>query len=316
MNSIPNMFIGSSAETLNVATALERELAGEISIEVWDKSFRPGHYTLSELERKAREVNFAAFIVGQDDLTESRGEVKLSPRDNVIYEAGLFAGHIGVPNVFLLIDDQGIKIPTDWKGLGYITYSSQKDYAAMSIGSAAQKIRKAVADWKKEAENDFKNEIIGSWWQFVINRDEKSVLSRMEIVRLRNSLKIRGRSWTNEGKLVAKYESRALALDEDNRKIFYYWEGEYPHYEKASNFFGCGEIEFSQDDANEQWQAEGWYSESPLSNLDGTTRNSVLYKRATDEQVEIARSEDNQHFKKLIAGLLREREKLIKNRKA
>lgn len=308
------MFIGSSGETLSIATALERELQGDLEIEVWDKAFSPGHYTLEDLKAKAASVSFAAFIIGQDDLTESRGELKLSPRDNVIYEAGLFAGHIGIENVFLLVDDQGVKIPTDWLGLSYIKYTTKQDYKAAGIESAAQKIRKALLVWKEKFKNDFRNRIIDNWWQCVINRDDDSILSLMDISRQNDTVKIYGRSWTSTGIPIAKYQSKALALDKDARKIFYYWEGEHPHGEKASRFFGCGEIDFSENSVNGEWEADGWYSESPLSDLDASKRKSAIYKRAKDHHVKIVKSGGDQHRKELIAALLKERDDEIGSR--
>src|SRR5215510_2106471 len=128
MENKPRLFIGSASESLKLVDALTENLRDEITTEAWNESFRPSRYTLDELARVASEVDFAVFILGVEDKTESRQSSTLSPRDNVVYEAGLFAGKLGVPRVFLLIA-KGTKMPTDWKGLNYIEYNPDLDDA-------------------------------------------------------------------------------------------------------------------------------------------------------------------------------------------
>lgn len=117
MSNIPKLFIGSASETLAIAEALESELLNVAKTEIWNNAIRPGYYTLDELSRKTSEADFAVFILGQEDRTDSRGKIEPSPRDNVIYEAGLFAGKLGVARVFLLVDARGTRIPSDWQEL-------------------------------------------------------------------------------------------------------------------------------------------------------------------------------------------------------
>ena len=84
--------------------------------------FNPGVSTLERLVELTREVDFAAFIFGHDDWTveaaaaaECRGRAA-SPRDNVVFEAGLFGGALGIRRTFIL-HAHGSKLPTDLLGL-------------------------------------------------------------------------------------------------------------------------------------------------------------------------------------------------------
>lgn len=302
MDSELKLFIGSASESLDVANALEYELQNVARTEVWDRSFRPGHYTLEELTRKAGEVDFAAFILGQDDTTDSRGAVALSPRDNVVYEAGLFAGHLGVSRVFLLVDARGTKIPTDWKGLGYVTFDIGAG-GEPDVRQAAVKIRKELSDWKRNEASAPNQRITGYWWQFVVNRIEGSVLSLMQIAPpdRDSDWTVRGRAWTGEGKQIAVYSSRAVALDEEDLRLFYYWDGKYPFDESIPTFFGVGEIQFA-DGGNDgpTTAAEGWYSESPLVDLDATVRKSTIYLRATDEEIQVLNGHDETSIRSVV----------------
>jgi predicted nucleotide-binding protein len=50
----------------------------------------------------SKETDFAAFVVTADDVTASRGRRKASPRDNVVFEIGLFMGAIGRERTFVV----------------------------------------------------------------------------------------------------------------------------------------------------------------------------------------------------------------------
>ena len=63
------------------------------------------------------EYNFAIILFTQDDLTKSHGEEKPSPRDNLVFELGLFLGALGRERTILLIESGNIKIPSDLYGV-------------------------------------------------------------------------------------------------------------------------------------------------------------------------------------------------------
>ena len=62
--------------------------------------FNPGVSTLDRLVELTREVDFAAFVFAQDDWTSNPSDAaatgQASPRDNVVFEAGLFGGALGM----------------------------------------------------------------------------------------------------------------------------------------------------------------------------------------------------------------------------
>jgi len=309
VNSNPKLFIGSASESLDIARALEDELQNVASTEVWEDAFRPGYYTLEELTRKASEVDFAAFILGQEDKTDSRGDMTLSPRDNVVYEAGLFAGRLGVPRVFLLVDSRGTKIPTDWKGLGYVMYDGGAGSTKDAVHPAAVRIRKEISDWAINNASSVDERILGHWWQYVVNRMDGAVLSMLNIASSPSSSgwQIRGTAWTGDGKSVAEYWSRAVALDGRDSKLFYYWEGKDPFGESIPQYFGVGEIQFDGPGSGLISNGDGWYSESPLVKLDATLRKSTKYIRASETDFQVTKGNDRAALDKLIAAQLEQR---------
>ena len=68
-------------------------------------TFNPGRNTLDRLVELSQEVDFAAFVFAQDDWTNDgyvRRPGQASPRDNVVFEAGLFGGALGIRRTFIL----------------------------------------------------------------------------------------------------------------------------------------------------------------------------------------------------------------------
>ena len=121
----PRLFIGSSKEYLKVAYAIQEQLMRtDIIVNVWTQDcFRPSGGTLDSLEREATRCDLALFLFGNEDLTISKGEELLSPRDNVVFELGLFMGRLSSSRVFFAKEiDISLKIPSDLYGITPIDY--------------------------------------------------------------------------------------------------------------------------------------------------------------------------------------------------
>ena len=87
------------------------------------------------------------------DRTESRGEPQPSPRDNVVFEAGLFTALLGTERTFYIVDQAGTKIPTDWAGLGYLTYDRTQARARDIVFTAVKQILERIAEVQPNAKN-------------------------------------------------------------------------------------------------------------------------------------------------------------------
>jgi len=94
---------------------------------MWNLAFEPGAGYLEDLLRWADEVDFAVLILGSDDLTTSRGETASSPRDNVVFEAGLFMGKLGRRRVFLVTPaSEKLRLPSDLYGITHLEYDDTR----------------------------------------------------------------------------------------------------------------------------------------------------------------------------------------------
>src|SRR4051794_21709798 len=104
----PRIFLGSSGKQEKLLQALTRGLEDVAHVEPWTTSFNPGTTTLERLLELTHEVDFAAFVFARDDWTStslpaapSVESAQASPRDNVVFEAGLFGGVLGMRRTFI-----------------------------------------------------------------------------------------------------------------------------------------------------------------------------------------------------------------------
>ena len=149
-NERVRLFVGSSTETLQIANAIQAGLAHDaVTVTVWTNHvFGPSKFFLESLEDATQNADFAVLVVGPDDKVTSRGEDLDAPRDNVIFELGLFMGAVGRRRVFIVMPRGGeLKIPTDLLGLNPITYAlgDPKDLAER-IGPVCTELRNVIND--------------------------------------------------------------------------------------------------------------------------------------------------------------------------
>jgi hypothetical protein len=296
----PRIFLGSSGKQAKLVQALTRGLAEVAEVEPWTTVFNPGVSTLDRLVELTREVDFAAFVFAQDDWTSNAPDAtdqgQAAPRDNVVFEAGLFGGALGMRRTFIL-HAKGAKLPTDLLGMTAVRYPEGLTPADMR--EVNQKLRKAIEDEGRLARLE------GDWWQHsqtIRTEREPSVISLLRISRDREGgVEITGRSWQEDGTLSARYWSEASKERRDPPRIFYFWKGERPRQPNAPEVQGTGEIRLESDD-----RASGWWT--TRSDADPTLheRTSGIYLRADPADMRVLDEGTPQARAELIAGRLEE----------
>lgn len=298
----PRIFLGSSGKQEKLLQALTRGLGEIAEVEPWTTSFNPGVSTLERLMELTREVDFAVFIFGADDWTMSGGlgavtidQGQMSPRDNVVFEAGLFGGVLGMRRTFIL-HAHGAKLPTDLLGLTAVRYDSELTPAGMR--DINHKLRAAIEDVSRPAR------IEGPWWQFsltVRTAADPSVLGLLTVARDHGgTLALNGRSWDADGRLTARYKSEA-AKEKDGPGIFYYWRGERPLDADAPQIEGTGDIVLESED-----RATGFFTVRAEANPEVLTKTSGIYWRADPDDMAVLDGRDDQKRAALIAARLKE----------
>lgn len=126
-NDVPMVFIGSSGEALDEANSMHRSLSRhEVTCRLWTQGvFQLSQTTIEDLIRASVECDFAVLFLTPDDMTSSKGRRKATPRDNVVFELGLFMGAIGRERTFIIMPkDADLKLPTDLLGVTHVRYAS------------------------------------------------------------------------------------------------------------------------------------------------------------------------------------------------
>ena len=148
--SRPRVFIGSSKEAIEIAREIELQLADETYPSLWKNSFEISTIIIESLIENLMQFDFAVFVLNADDLLTSRDVTSKCPRDNIIFEIGLFMGHLGRSRVFLVREDKDkIKLPSDFAGILTATYDGQRDLTD-AISPVSTKILKAMKKTSKQ----------------------------------------------------------------------------------------------------------------------------------------------------------------------
>jgi len=297
----PRIFLGSSGKQQKLLQALTRGLEDVAHVEPWTTSFNPGTTTLERLLELAREVDFAAFVFARDDWTtnsapasDPSGPGQASPRDNVVFEAGLFGAALGMRRTFIL-HSSGSKLPSDLLGLTCLRYGEAITAAEMRVVN--EKLRKAIENERRAAR------IEGLWWQ--LSQTERSILEPSAVSLLRISrdrdgvLDVSGRSWQEDGTLSARYWSEAVKEKRDPSGVFYYWKGERPRDTNAPELHGTGEIRLESAD-----RGAGYWTTRSETDPRVNARTSGVYVRANAEDIGIVDGRDDRHRAELITERL------------
>jgi Predicted nucleotide-binding protein containing TIR-like domain len=301
--TMPRIFLGSSGKQQRLLKSLTTGLASVADVEPWTTVFNPGTSTLDRLVELTHEVDFAAFVFAQDDWTApTPGDPghavpgQASPRDNVVFEAGLFGGALGMRRTFILHANDA-KLPTDLLGLTVVRYPPTLTPAELK--EVNQKVRGAIESVGRLAR------IEGDWWQYALTARselEPSAVSLLRITRDRaGDLEVAGRAWQQDGTLSSRYWSEAAKERSDPAGVFYFHHGERPRHPDAPRFEGTGEIRLEATD-----RASGYYTIRADNDPQTSVRTSGVYLRADPGDWAILDSGSGDERRALIAQRLRD----------
>lgn len=313
----PFVFIGSSTEGEPIAYAIQENLEKEFDVCVWTQGvFELGNSYLESLINELDKADFAILVLTEDDITISRNQQTVSPRDNVLFELGLFMGRLGRHRSFFVYDKaKNIKLPSDLSGISGAGFTLQQSgNLTASLGAACNKIRLAMKSLQARVIPDavltetyqerlaFCTKITGSWWERVLP-DAATALSFVEIKYDNETLMLtmNGRSYNNVGNLIGYWESKSTAIHFKEHKVFYHWEGWFPS-KPSDRFEGVGEIFF---DSQTQifTGGKGIFSNINTTDIQSIQKNSFELARSTPDEEKVIYSKD----KESIAKVIRER---------
>lgn len=298
MKNRPRLFIGSASETEEIATRIGEALQRYVELHHWSKVFALGELNLQALKREAAECDFALFVWGVEDITVARGERSNSPRDNVVYEAGLFAGALGEHRVFVAHAEK-TKIPSDYLGITTAVF----DPAKPDVQRIADRIRGRV----EQLGGKPATRLSGYWWQLVSTEDDQSVVSFVHVEPKGDgrSVSVGGHSWNEGGKLAARWDTIATEFDERTETLHYSWEGKLPQKPGVPLYFGVGTIRYGMSPIIGDFSSTKRHQEDKpeLSRF-----KSAFYIRAEPQHTAIMTGDDPSARQNLVNEMLKHRE--------
>jgi len=134
-------------EGLSVAESIQLGLDEVAECTVWNQgAFSPSRTIIESLVDISREFDCAVLVLTPDDMVAKRGAAAEAPRDNIVFEAGLFTGTLGRARTFLVYcRDAKLALPSDLAGVTAATYAERSDgnlHAA--LGPVCTRIKRAL----------------------------------------------------------------------------------------------------------------------------------------------------------------------------
>jgi hypothetical protein len=126
----PKLFIGSSSEELSLARRAKDFLSPQFDVTIWEEKavdravFRINQNFFFELLTASLKFDFGLLIGTADDKVVVRGKEVMAPRDNILFELGLFTGRLGVNNCAFLVD-KNINVFSDMTGVSLVTFDRE-----------------------------------------------------------------------------------------------------------------------------------------------------------------------------------------------
>lgn len=322
-----NVFIASSTEGELVATELRRLLQAELGsaavVDIWRDKFAISDTSIESLEKVTDEADFAVLLMTGDDITVSREKESAAPRDNLIFELGLFIGALGRDRSFVVRDQKSqLKLPSDILGVTALVYDStgtRELIASLKAGCtrlAAQLTTQGLRPkWLAQgrvalaANSDFISRVEGIWWEKVNHTDGTS-LSFFTITPdpLTGSLVLQGTGYNRDGETTALWKSEMVQVYPAERRIAYLWRGTHPLPGSANlRFHGHGSIEFSAHRGvrGQIVEGRGDFWDVDEAQPGNTVSKSVEFRRVLEAtQAKIMSSGSSQQRRELVEKVI------------
>jgi predicted nucleotide-binding protein len=128
----PRAFIGCSVEGLRYAKIIQLQLSYGANTTIWNQGvFGLSRGTLETLVAERHNYDYAILVLTPDDTLIKRDIAAPMPRDNVIFELGLFMGALGRENVFMVVV-RGTNLPTDLAGITPALFDASEEVDLVS----------------------------------------------------------------------------------------------------------------------------------------------------------------------------------------
>ncbi len=155
------VFIASSEPHKDTAESLASKIRkvrpknGKVIVRLWWSSFDPGKNFLAVLSEECRRSDFAVVFLTKDDLLQRNQALYTVPRDNCVFEAGLFIGAFATrgkggrgetERCHLVTSLTSEELPSDLQGISVHRFEQAGilDGVAEKIGATIRRLGPAI----------------------------------------------------------------------------------------------------------------------------------------------------------------------------
>ncbi|MBL8327907.1 MAG: nucleotide-binding protein [Rubrivivax sp.] len=129
-----DIFLAYSSKARATANDIHKYLvASGVAVRDWELNFAPGPTILEELVQASRSCLGAVMLLTRDDELATPGAQQAVPRDNVIFEMGMFMEAKGRERVLVVLEE-GAKLPADIGGGIYLQLKDRNDITPIHSG--------------------------------------------------------------------------------------------------------------------------------------------------------------------------------------
>lgn len=148
------VFIGSSTEghtwAVGVMQILQETHEGlpNLIVRYWKDTIVPGPSALEQLMTAADACDFGIFLLTKDDMRLMRKQEALVPRDNVVFELGLFTGKLGHDRTFVMTPDDAddLALPTDLIAITLARYKASDTNPTSAVRTATEQAIRRIRE--------------------------------------------------------------------------------------------------------------------------------------------------------------------------
>jgi len=330
MSSRPRIFIASSSEQIEIAAHIGHGLAksSEWSVQVWDRLFDFSASYVESLERELDRADFAIVVLTGDDTATVRDTAAVLPRDNVIFELGLFIGRLGRPRCFFFVDaETGTRIASDLSGVKAASFHSDSEEPTnprhprlddqvnrvkdqmRAFGTAAVRFKPTPEQRRRqEVLWRFSTQMTGQWWERMRQGDDdQSALSHVIITvdPVTSEPKLEGRGFALDAGERAEWHSIITGVAFGlTTKLYYAWEGK--QLDAIGQEYG-GHAAITIGDPTVQ-EAEGYFFDTNFALIAAGAQTRVKrfrLTRCTPEDIAVMRHPHSREARSLVRHRLK-----------
>jgi len=256
----PRIFVGYSSDQEKLVRSIVSHLKQDAEVIPWPGLFQLSHGILEDLVAALREVDYAIFVFAPVDPTSIKGKKQLAVRDNVVFELGLFMGHLGRDRCFILKPQQeeDARTLSDLHGILTAPYLPGSD---ASLAKACDRVLKQIRTGPRKSVAALTDAIAGEWIEIKNNPGKDRPYALVNFSKNdQGNLVIRGHSYDRNGTRQVTWPSSDIDFHVIQNQTIIHCFGIDHHSPDPSQAYGLTKYTFDEAPPGGTETGSGFYA--------------------------------------------------------